>query len=96
MLVLITYDVCVSDDRGLYRLRQIAKYCQKFGQRVQNSVFECVVDESKFMEIKNELLKLMDEEKDSIRFYKLGNNYKNKVEHYGIKVSYDMTDVFMV
>ena len=96
MLVLITYDVCVSDDRGPYRLRQIAKYRQKFGQRVQNSVFECVVDESKFMDIKNELLKLMDEDKDSIRFYKLGNNYKNKVEQYGIKVSYDMTDVFMV
>lgn len=96
MLVLITYDVCVSDDSGPYRLRKIAKYCQKFGQRVQNSVFECVVDESKFMDIKNELLKLMDEDKDSIRFYKLGNNYKNKVEQYGIKVSYDMTDVFMV
>ena len=80
MLVLITYDVNTEDAAGRKRLRQIAKQCVNYGQRVQNSVFEC----------------LLDAEKDSLRFYYLGNRYENKIEHFGAKISYDPEDVLIV
>lgn len=90
MLVLITYDVNTQTASGRKRLRKVAKECVNYGQRVQNSVFECVMDNAKCRQVKNILEKIIDKEKDSIRFYYLGNNYKNKVEHVGIKESYDV------
>ncbi|MED1490518.1 CRISPR-associated endonuclease Cas2 [Bacillus smithii] len=90
MLVLITYDVSTSGSAGQKRLRKVAKVCQNYGQRVQNSVFECVVDAAQFAALKIELANIIDEEQDSLRFYKLGNHYKSKVEHIGIKQSVDV------
>lgn len=87
MLVLITYDVSTVDKLGKKRLRKVAKECQNYGQRVQNSVFECVVDLAQFAELKIKLISIIDEKQDSLRFYRLGNNYKNKVEHIGVKES---------
>lgn len=85
MLVLITYDVATSSIGGNKRLRHVAKKCVDYGQRVQNSVFECVVDPKQFELLRHSLLKIADLEKDSIRFYFLGSNWQNKVEHYGTK-----------
>lgn len=85
MLVLITYDVSTSSYGGEKRLRKVSRACQNYGQRVQNSVFECVVDAAQYTILKNKLVKLIDPTKDSLRFYKLGNNYKNKIEHIGVK-----------
>ena len=90
MLVLITYDVDTKDAAGRKRLRQIAKQCVNYGQRVQNSVFECLLDAAQCRMLQAKLCKIMDPEKDSLRFYYLGNNYKNKVEHIGVKESMDM------
>ena len=96
MLVLITYDVNTEDAAGRRRLRQIAKQCVNYGQRVQNSVFECLVDSSQALQLKARLLSLIDQEMDSIRFYYLGKNYHTKIEHYGIKSSYDPEGVLML
>lgn len=90
LLVLITYDVRTSSSTGLRRLRQVSRTCQNFGQRVQNSVFECVVDSTQFTVLKLKLLEIIDQEQDSLRFYQLGNKYKGKVEHIGIKESLDL------
>ncbi|WP_066400723.1 CRISPR-associated endonuclease Cas2 [Cytobacillus eiseniae] len=90
MLVLITYDVSTMTSAGRKRLRKVSKVCQNYGQRVQNSVFECVVDATQFTSLKFELAGIIDEGQDSLRFYQLGNNYKNKVEHVGIKESLDL------
>jgi CRISPR-associated protein Cas2 len=90
MLVLITYDVNTETADGKKRLRKVAKQCVNYGQRVQNSVFECVMDAAKSRQVKAILENIIDKEKDSLRFYYLGNNYKNKVEHIGNKVSYDV------
>lgn len=90
MLVLITYDVNTEDNAGRTRLRKVAKQCVNYGQRVQNSVFECVLDATKCKEVKHILEGIIDKEKDSLRFYYLGNNYKNKIEHVGAKESYDV------
>jgi CRISPR-associated protein Cas2 len=85
MLVLITYDVNTENENGKKRLRKVAKECVNYGVRVQNSVFECIMDNAKCIQVKAKLLKLIDKNKDSIRFYYLGNNYENKVEHFGAK-----------
>jgi CRISPR-associated protein Cas2 len=90
MLILITYDVRTSDTGGQKRLRKVAKICQNCGQRVQNSVFECVVDTTQFAALKLELLNIIDETSDSLRFYRLGNNYQTKVEHVGVKESINL------
>lgn len=90
LLVLITYDVSTVSIEGQRRLRKVSKTCQNYGQRVQNSVFECVVDPTQFAILKLKLLDLIDQEQDSLRFYQLGNNYKNKVEHIGVKESIDL------
>lgn len=89
MLVLITYDVNTETSAGKKRLRQVAKQCVNYGQRVQNSVFECILDNAKLAEVKAILTGIIDKDKDSLRFYILGNNYKSKVEHIGVKASYD-------
>jgi CRISPR-associated protein Cas2 len=96
MFVLITYDVNTQDEGGKKRLRHIAKQCVNYGQRVQNSVFECVIEPAKLKEVQHKLEKIMDKEKDSLRFYYLGNNYKNKVEHIGTKSSYDVEGPLIV
>ncbi|WP_054956311.1 CRISPR-associated endonuclease Cas2 [Paenibacillus dakarensis] len=90
MLVLITYDVSTMSREGQRRLRKVSKLCQDYGQRVQHSVFECVVDATQFAKLKMQLIDIIDEEQDSLRFYQLGNHYKNKVEHVGIKAALDM------
>lgn len=96
MLVLITYDVNTEDPAGRKRLRQIAKQCVNYGQRVQNSVFECLLDatQSRLLQIK--LCQIMDPERDSLRFYYLGDRYQNRIEHFGAKLTYDPEDVLIV
>ena len=89
MMVIVSYDVSTIDKEGKKRLRKIAKECVNYGQRVQNSVFEMDVDYSTFLKVQDKLIKLMDKEKDSLRFYYLGNNWKKKVEHIGAKPTYD-------
>ena len=96
MLVLITYDVSTEDSAGKTRLRKVAKECVNYGQRVQNSVFECLLDSSQVLVLKKRLLSLIDEKKDSLRIYYLGNNYQSKIEHYGVKDSYDPEGILMV
>ena len=96
MLVLITYDVNTEDAAGRKRLRQIAKQCVNYGQRVKNSVFECLLDAAQYRMLQAKLCKIMDPEKDSLRFYYLGNRYENKIEHFGVKASYNPEDVLML
>ena len=88
MLVLITYDVNTTDAAGRKRLRRIAKECVNYGQRVQCSVFECMLDPVQYRTLEAKLLTIMDQEKDSLRFYELGANYEKKVRHFGVKASY--------
>lgn len=88
MLVLITYDVNTEDSKGKARLRKVAKQCVNYGQRVQNSVFECILDMAQAKILKASLLELIDVNKDSLRFYYLGNSYQNKIEHFGIKETF--------
>ena len=96
MLVVITYDVNTSDPAGKRRLRQIAKQCVNYGQRLQNSVFECVLDAAQCRVLQAKLLAIMNEQHDSLRFYYLGNNYDHKVEHFGAKAGYDAEGVLMI
>lgn len=96
MLVLITYDVSTQDNMGKKRLRRVAKECVNYGQRVQNSVFECILDSSQMLALKDKLLSIIDEEQDSLRFYYLGKNYQTKVEHFGIKEGYDAEGILMI
>jgi len=96
MLVLITYDVNTETSEGRKRLRQVSKVCQNYGQRVQNSVFECELDAGRFLIVKDKLIRLINEEKDSLRFYNIGNNSRNKVEHFGAKASFDVSEPLIV
>lgn len=96
LLILITYDVNTEDAAGKKRLRQVAKMCTDYGQRVQNSVFECILDASQERILKHMLESIIDVEKDSLRFYNLGNNYKDRIEHVGSKKSYDAEGVLIV
>lgn len=89
MLVLITYDVSTNDEAGQKRLRRVAKICQDYGQRVQKSVFECLVDPDQWVKLKNMLLKEVNLTEDSLRFYFLGSNWKIRVEHHGLQTAYD-------
>ena len=92
MFVLITYDVSTENAAGRKRLRQVAKACQDYGQRVQNSVFECTADAGLILKIKDRLIGLINPETDSLRFYMLGSENKNKAEHYGVKPSFNVTE----
>ena len=96
MLVLITYDVSTETSAGKKRLNKVAKTCVKCGQRVQNSVFECNIDYGTFLTLKNTLIEIINQEKDSLRFYNLGNKYENKVEHVGIKPSIPLEGTIIV
>jgi CRISPR-associated protein Cas2 len=88
MMVLVSYDVA-QDDNGKKRLRNVAKTCKNYGQRVQYSVFECLVDPGQWVMLKSELLGHINEDFDSLRFYYLGANWKHRVEHIGAKPTYD-------
>lgn len=96
MLVLITYDVNTETSEGKRRLHRVAKQCENYGHRVQNSVFECVMDAAKCREVKHILSDIIDSTKDSLRFYYLGNNYKSKVDHIGIKPSFDVESALIL
>ena len=96
MLVLITYDVNTEDSAGKKRLRQIAKQYVNYGQRVQCSVFECFLDPAQCKMLQAKLVALMDQEKDSLRFYYLGKHYENKIEHFGCKTSYLPEDPMVI
>jgi CRISPR-associated protein Cas2 len=89
MLVLVSYDVNTQDAEGRKRLRNLAKLCQNWGQRVQFSVFECIVDPAQWAAVKGRLVRTMNQEKDSLRFYYLGANWKGRVEHVGAKPTLD-------
>ena len=89
MQLLVTYDVSTMDKSGQRRLRRVAKACLDYGQRVQNSVFECKVSPAELVEMKVRLLDLIDEKTDSLRFYNLGAEWDRRVEHYGSKPSLD-------
>ena len=88
-MVLISYDVCTKDADGKKRLRMVAKECVNHGQRVQNSVFEADLDYSTFLKMKERLCNIINKKEDSLRFYYLGNNWKGKIEHIGVKDTYD-------
>lgn len=96
MMVLISYDVSTTSPSGRTRLRKVAKECQNHAQRVQNSVFEADLDYSSFLRLKDSLLKIIDPKQDSLRFYYLGNNWEKKVEHIGVKETYNPEGVIIV
>ena len=96
MLVVISYDVNTEDAAGRRRLRQVAKQCVNYGQRVQNSVFECLLDSAQSRRLQAVLCDLIDTEKDSLRFYYLGNHYEKKIEVFGRKRGYEPEGVLMV
>lgn len=96
MFVLITYDVKISDPGGAKRLRRLAKVCKDYGQRVQYSVFECIVDPAQWTKLRQRLIDEIEEDVDSLRFYFLGANWKRRVEHIGAKPSIDQEGLLIV
>lgn len=90
MMVLVTYDVSTETESGKKRLRKVAKQCKNYGQRVQNSVFECIIDTAQLKQLQDSLQKIIDPKTDSLRFYNLGDKWKSRVEHIGAKPSIDM------
>lgn len=96
MFVLVSYDVAISTPGGAKRLRQVAKTCLNYGQRVQCSVFECVVEPAQWVVLKHRLESIIDMEHDSLRYYYLGSNWKRKVEHVGAKPAIDLDDPLIV
>ena len=96
MLVLITYDVNTETAAGKTRLRKVAKQCVNYGRRVQNSDFECMLDSAQCVQLKAILTDIIDESRESLRFYYLGNNYKTKVEHVGVERGLAADDVLIL
>mgnify|MGYP005790902197 CR=1 FL=1 len=96
MLFLATYDVNTEAAAGRRRLRKVAKVCVNYGQRVQNSVFECILDAAQYILFKAELTALIDPETDSLRFYRLGNHYASKVEHIGLTPEWPQDGILLV
>jgi CRISPR-associated protein Cas2 len=96
MMILVTYDVSFKSEGGPKRLRRISRLCQVFGQRVQYSVFEIEVDMAQWTQLKNDLLKVMDENEDSLRIYYLGNNWERRVEHIGAKKPLDLNGLLLM
>ena len=95
MLVLITYDVNTETAAGKKRLRKVAKQCVNYGRRVQNSVFECILDNAQCLTLKSILSDIIDEEVDSLRFYYMGNKYKTKGEHIGVDRGVSPDDILI-
>lgn len=96
MLVLVSYDVKTSDTGGTKRLRRVAKACKDYGQRVQFSVFECLIDPAQWTMLRQRLISEINPKTDSLRFYFLGSNWRHKVEHVGAKKSIDMEAILLV
>lgn len=96
MLVLVSYDVKTSSEDGQKRLRRVAKVCLDYGQRVQNSVFECLVDQTQFTLLRKRLTDEIETDKDSLRFYFLGNNWQGRVEHIGAKETLNLEGSLIV
>lgn len=96
MMVIISYDIAINYRNGAERLRKIAKLCQDYGIRVQNSVFECNVDYQTYLFIKKKLSDIMDNKVDSIRFYELGNNFQGHIVHIGAKKTWDFVETLMI
>lgn len=96
MMVLIAYDVSTTSAEGRRRLRLVARQCVNHGQRVQNSVFECVLEPAQFSELRHRLESIIDPETDSLRYYFLGKNWKNRVEHFGAKETYDPEGLMLI
>ncbi|MDD6453479.1 MAG: CRISPR-associated endonuclease Cas2 [Holdemanella porci] len=92
MFVLITYDVNTETPAGRRRLRHVAKECVNYGHRVQNSVFECIIDQKQYIMLKHDLEEIIDMETDSVRFYNLGNKHRTKIESIGVDHQVDMDD----
>jgi CRISPR-associated protein Cas2 len=96
MMVLISYDINTTEVGGQKRLRNVSKVCLDYGQRVQLSVFECEVDPTQWLFLKDKLLNIVNLEKDSIRFYMLGSNWERRIEHYGIKEPVDLRSTLII
>ena len=96
MFVIVSYDVATSEDGGQRRLRRVARACKDYGQRVQYSVFECIVDPAQWTMLKERLISEIDPEKDSLRFYYLGSNWQHRVEHIGAKATLDQEGPLIV
>ena len=96
MMVLVTYDVNTETEDGKRRLRCVAKQCENYGQRVQNSVFECVLDPARLVTLKSRLNDIIDPKVDSIRYYYMGNNWQQRVEHVGAKASIDIEGTLII
>jgi CRISPR-associated protein Cas2 len=96
MFVLVSYDVASDGNSGQKRLRRVARACKDFGQRVQYSVFECIVDPAQWTKLKERLISEIDLEKDSLRFYYLGSNWQHRVEHIGAKATLDQEGPLIV
>jgi CRISPR-associated protein Cas2 len=96
MFVLVSYDVAVTSEGGQSRLRRVAKLCEDYGQRVQYSVFECIVDPAQWVTIKQKLIDEIEQGTDSLRFYYLGSNWRRKVEHVGAKKSIDQEGTLII
>lgn len=96
MLMLVTYDISTDDPAAQKRLRRVARQCLNFGQRVQYSVFECQVSPAQWVHLRSNLIKEIDDRKDSLRFYHLGANWKRRVEHVGAKQGYDPEGLLVV
>ena len=96
MMVLVTYDVNTTTAAGQKRLRKVAKVCENYGQRVQNSVFECLIDPSQLVKLKNLLVEIIELEKDSLRFYYLGKKWRKRIEHIGAKGTVDLEGELIV
>jgi CRISPR-associated protein Cas2 len=96
MLVLITYDVETTTPEGRKRLRQVARQCVNYGQRVQNSVFECLIDPAQFAVVRHKLERIIDPERDSLRYYFLGKHWRGRIEHSGVNYHYDPEGTLLV
>lgn len=96
MMILVTYDVNVETTAGKRRLRRVAKSCTRYGQRVQNSVFECVVSMSDYLTLKKELLEIIDEDHDSLRMYHMGSQYSSHIESFGVDNHTDIDGVMIL
>lgn len=96
MMVLVTYDVSTETSEGQRRLRRVAKHCCNYGQRVQKSVFECLLDPAQWTVLRQRLQQEIDPAADSLRFYFLGSNWQRRVEHVGVTTSYDPTEPIIV
>lgn len=96
MMVVVCYDVATLELAGRRRLRRIAKECKNFGQRVQKSVFECVVDPSEWADLRGRLLKIYEPNEDSLRFYFMGSNWKGHVDHFGVREPIDLDEPLII